>query len=119
MNTQVSKHFKRGEFACKCGCGMAPVDIALVAVVQAVRDHFGASVTVTSGSRCEAHNEAVGGSKGSYHKKGMACDIQVKGVTPADVYAWLCEQYPCKYGFMLYKTFVHIDVRTFEFRKIV
>ena len=37
------------------------VDSELVQVLQAIRDHFGAPVVITSGYRTAAHNRAVGG----------------------------------------------------------
>ena len=85
-NKQLSSNFRVREFRCKCGkCQTILVDDALVTILQRVRDHFGVSVNVNSGYRCEVHNEKVGGSQTSHHMRGMAADIRVKGVTPAEV----------------------------------
>lgn len=108
---KVSDHFYRSEFACKCGCGFASVDYKLLAVLELVRTNAMRPVTITSACRCEAHNKAVGGSDGSLHKKGMAADIVVSRVPPKEVYDFLCEQFPNKFGMGLYDDFVHIDVR--------
>lgn len=44
--------------------------------LQPVRDHFGEPLVVNSGFRSEALNNYVGGSKTSFHRHGMAADIQ-------------------------------------------
>ena len=49
-------------------------------VLQAIRDHFGAPVVITSGYRTAAHNKAVGGAVYSQHQYGRAADIRVSGV---------------------------------------
>ena len=88
INLQLSKNFKLSEFDCKCKreeCDIVLLDDALVDILQKIRDHFGASVTVNSGHRCEKHNKAVGGSTSSHHMRGMAADIRVKGVKPIEV----------------------------------
>jgi peptidoglycan hydrolase-like protein with peptidoglycan-binding domain len=114
---KLSANFKVAEFACKgtdC-CKTVKIDIDLVAYLQKIRDRFGAPVTINSGYRCEKHNKAVGGASGSYHVKGMAADIAVKDVKPAEV-AKYAESIGVK-GIGLYETakdgyFVHIDTRT-------
>lgn len=87
-NVQLSKNFKVSELDCKCKdstCDEVLIDTRLVEILQQIRDHFGVSVHVNSGYRCESHNAAVGGSKTSHHMRGMAADIRVKGVAPAEV----------------------------------
>lgn len=109
---QLSENFRVHEFACHgegC-CTEVKVDEQLVAYLQQIRDHFGTPVTVSSGYRCPAHNAAIGGAKASRHKEGMAADINVKGVEPAEV-AKYCESIGVK-GIGLYDTFVHVDTRT-------
>lgn len=113
---QLSPHFRVSEFACRgvgC-CNTVLVDEALVAHLQAIRDHFGVPVTVNSGYRCQTHNQAVGGAQFSRHMAGQAADISVAGVAPAEV-----AQYAEEMGILgigLYETdadgyFVHIDTR--------
>ena len=104
-----SPYFKPEEFACKCGCGMCEVNDDLVTILHRIREHFDRLVIVTSGNRCKAHNRAVGGSKGSYHVKGMAADIVVQDV-PADVVQELCEDMEVP-GLGKYQDFTHVDVR--------
>lgn len=106
-----SKYFKPKEFACKCGCRLSEVSDLLVQELDELREHFGVPVYITSGRRCDAHNTRVGGAPKSQHKDGTAADVQVQGVSPAEVYRYLNQKYPKKYGIGLYKTFVHLDVR--------
>ena len=106
----ISKHFRRDEFACKCGCGFNTVDVELLATLEAVREHFGKPVIITSACRCPAHNERVGGASGSQHKLGRAADIIVKDVDPEDVAEGLGVH--CVGGVGEYSTFTHVDSRS-------
>ena len=110
---RLSENFRLDEFKCKCGkCDPILVDDALVDWLQKIRDNFGRSVNINSGYRCEAHNASpkVGGSKGSHHVKGMAADIRVEGVLPAEV-AKYAESIGVK-RIGLYDNFVHIGSDT-------
>ena len=112
----VSKHFSREEFACKCGCGFSTVDVELLKVLEVVREHFRKEITITSACRCELHNKSVKGKIGSYHLRGIACDIRVKGIPPSEIAIFLDNLYPDKYGIGRYNTFTHIDVRDYKGR---
>lgn len=113
----ISENFSRSEFACKCGCGFATVDVDLVATLEVVRKRFrGKPIQINSACRCEEHNEKIGGSYGSKHKQGIAADIVVKGVHPDDVYDFLDLFMPKSYGVGKYNSFTHIDVRTLKAR---
>lgn len=107
----ISEHFKREEFACRCGCGFDVVDVELLSLAEDLRFTFDAFVTLNSACRCAAHNRAVGGSPKSQHLMGKAGDFVVAGYAPEKVYKYLDQRYPNKFGFGLYKTFVHADVR--------
>lgn len=108
----LSEHFDREEFRCKCNsCGYDTVDAQLLEVLEAVRQHFGAPVTITSAARCEAHNRKVGGSPNSQHLRARAADFVVKGLAPAEVADWLERTYPGRFGIGRYPTFTHIDTR--------
>lgn len=83
------KHFKKEEFACKCGCGLNRIDLRLVQVLEQIRTHFGDKpIIVTSGCRCSKHNKNVGGVQGSRHVLGKASDIYVQGVSAKDLLAY-------------------------------
>ena len=109
---QLSTNFKAKEFDCKCGehCQETMIDDKLVVYLQKIREHFDAPVSISSGFRCSTHNKNVGGATNSYHMKGQAADIKVKGVEPAEV-----AKYAESIGILgigLYDTFTHVDTRT-------
>lgn len=108
----MTKHFRREEFACKC-CGVVKVDDALLAAVDAVREHLGAPITILSGYRCEKHNQAVGGEKNSFHTKGLAADLWSKK-SLAELYAAISKVEAFETGGIgIYPRngFIHVDVR--------
>ena len=110
---QLSKNFRLDEFKCKCGkCDPILVDDALITWLQKIRDHFGKSVNINSGYRCEAHNASpeVEGSPTSHHVKGKAADIRVEGITPEEVAKYAESIGIRRIG--LYDTFVHIGSDT-------
>ena len=116
VKVQLSTNFQSTEFDCngKGCCSKTLTDTKLVEYLQAIRDHFGKPVKISSSYRCEIHNPKVGGVKSSLHIKGMAADIKVEGVEPAEI-AKYAESIGVK-GIGLYDTskdghFVHIDTR--------
>lgn len=110
-----SKYFKQREFGCKC-CGYVNTVDELIVVLDKLREHFDKPVVITSGTRCTAHNKAVGGAKASQHLYGTAADIKVKDVSPVEVHKYLITTYPNEYGIGMYNTFTHIDVRPYKAR---
>ena len=108
---KLSHNFNRSEFACKCGCGFDTVDTELLTLLINVRAKFDQPVTITSGCRCPAHNEAVGGSRNSQHKLGRAADIIVHNIEPDDVAEFL-DGIMWHGGIGRYSTFTHVDTRT-------
>lgn len=114
----LSEHFSRHEFACKCGCGFDTVDYELIIVKEDLRDHFGCPVYTNSGCRCKKHNKAVGGAQDSQHLIGRASDAYTNEFHPSALYRYLDEKYPNQYGLGLYETFVHIDTRKHRARWI-
>jgi uncharacterized protein YcbK (DUF882 family) len=109
-------YFKREEFACKCGCGFATVDVELLAVLEDLRVYFGKPVTITSACRCINHNHAVGGKPNSKHREGIAADVVVQDIDASIIYNYLDEQYVASKGIGKYTTFTHIDVRSVKAR---
>lgn len=109
------KYFKRSEFKCKCGkyCNGFPVEPSekLVKLLDQIREHFNAPVTISSGVRCKTHNTNCGASA-SQHMKGTAADIKVKGVKPSEVAAYAETLLPGTGGIGRYSTFTHVDVRS-------
>ena len=108
------KYFKRDEFKCKCGkyCNGYPAEPAekLVRLADRVREHFGAAAIVSSGVRCETHNENVGGVSGSRHKYGTAMDFCVRGMPASIVLAYVQAQPETNYAYAIDSNYVHMDV---------
>jgi uncharacterized protein YcbK (DUF882 family) len=115
----LSKHFSRSEFACKCGkCEPIAVDYKLVQILEMVRTHFDAAVIITSGYRCPKHNKKVKGARASKHMLGIAADIKVSGVEPIDVYSAIDAAYPNDLGLKVYSSWVHVDSRQDKWRSM-
>jgi len=107
-----SKNFSNSEFRCKCGqCEPILPPDELIDILQDVRDHFDAPVTIHSGHRCPVYNKRVGGAKRSQHMKAIAADHTVKGVSPNKVQKYLLAKYPDTLGIGRYNTFTHVDTR--------
>lgn len=108
----LSKHFSRAEFRCKCGkCGLDTVDAELLKLCEEVREFVGGPVGITSGHRCYSHNKRVGGATNSQHRWGRAADLSVADTEA--VFTMLSRKYPSQYGIGCYpkQGFVHVDTR--------
>lgn len=112
----ISTNFSRGEFSCHCGCGFDVVDVELIKILELIRSHWGAAVSINSAARCVKHNKAVNGSERSMHLLGKAADVKVKGVSPIHVYNFLNKTFNGQFGLGNYETFTHIDCRSNQAR---
>lgn len=108
---KLSTNFAVKEFACKDGSDAVLVAPRLVMVLQSLRSHFCAAVTINSGYRTPQYNARVGGVTDSQHCYGTAADIVVRGKTPAQVAAYARQLMPDWGGVGVYDSFCHIDVR--------
>lgn len=115
-NVRLSKNFTVKEFACSDGTDTVFISLALVNLLQKIRDHFGKAVIINSAYRTEAHNKAIGGATYSQHKYGLAADIHINGVTPKEIAAYVETLMPSSGGIGIYKSFCHIDVRRVKSR---
>ena len=115
---RLALSFTVREFRCRDGSDAIMIDQTLVVLLQAIREHFGKAVVITSGYRTATHNTAVGGSKSSQHLLGKAADIQVADTTVEAVAAYAeslmpdwggVGRYPVKAGRA--KGWVHVDTR--------
>lgn len=107
---QISSNFKVKEFKCNDGSDKIIVDTEFVETkLQNIRNHFKAAVTINSAYRTPTYNKKVGGASNSYHVKGRAFDIVVKGHSPSEV-AKYARSIGVK-GVIEYNTFVHVDSR--------
>ena len=89
LEPRASTHFLMSEYACDCAgycdgwpAGMNP---ELLEKIEALRCTFDCPVIITSGVRCEARNEEVGGVSWSFHKRGCAADLYCPGVALGDL----------------------------------
>ena len=115
-NVKLSKNFTVKEFACSDGTDTVFISLALVNLLQKIRDHFGKAVIINSAYRTEVHNKAIGGATYSQHKYGLAADIHINGVTPKEIAAYVETLIPSSGGIGIYKSFTHVDVRRVKSR---
>lgn len=116
-NEKIGQHFKVREFACKDGSQIVFIDDILVCILDILRNQIEKPVIITSGYRTPTQNEKTGGAKYSYHMRGMAADIKVNGITPRQLALKLNTIVPDECGIIVYKSWVHFDVRKTKYRK--
>ena len=89
LEPRASTHFLMSEYACDCAgyCDGWPVDMnpELLEKIEALRCTFDCPVIITSGVRCVARNEEVGGVSWAFHKRGCAADLYCPGVAVGDL----------------------------------
>jgi len=81
----LSTHFSRKEFSCRC-CGRWLTDSKLLEGLEALRSLAGVPVIVHTGYRCARHNQQVGGVPHSEHLAGQAADISLPGLSLQRMY---------------------------------
>ena len=105
-------YFKVEDFTCPC-CGVAKADVRLLSALENLRSKIGRPILILSGYRCPAHNKDVHGSPKSQHMLGKAADVVVRGMASIDLAQAANSLEPFNLGgIIVYKTFVHLDVRT-------
>lgn len=108
----LSPHFSRKEFECRCG-GRLVLDDNLLDGLEALRKLAGVPVVVSAGYRCRQHNQEVGGVPNSEHTRGLAADIRLPGLSLQRMYELALEvpQFS-RGGIGAYDgDFLHVDVR--------
>lgn len=92
MKYFVFEQFFRSDVAVACGIDNVPdvrrnqlirgnIMLLVDNVLDPIREHVGLPVIITSGFRCPALNELVGGKGSSQHLTGQAADFTVLGMT--------------------------------------
>ena len=104
----MKTYFTEKEFSCN-HCGVLKIELGAEYKLNQLRELDGKPMILTSAYRCPEHNRAVGGTKNSYHMKGMAFDIRLDGRN-VDELAKLARSVGFN-GIGKYKTFLHIDTR--------
>nr|DAN90512.1 MAG TPA: peptidase [Microviridae sp.] len=112
----LSEHFKAKEFQCKDKSEYLLIATELIEILEKIRNHFNAPVIINSGYRTPSWNSKVNGAPNSYHCKGMAADIVVKGHSSREV-AKYADKIMEQGGVIRYTNFTHIDVREEQYRK--
>ena len=115
------KHFKKPEFACKCGkyCNGYPVeiDMNMVKIADEIRNRIGKPIQINSGIRCKTHNANVGGVSNSQHLYGNAADLGCPiGFTPTQMASIAEEIMGDTGGIGIYPWGIHIDTRSAKSR---
>ena len=110
------KHFKKSEFACKCGkyCNGYPaeIDMNMVKIADEIRNRIGKPIQINSGIRCKTHNANVGGVSNSQHLYGNAADLGCpSGCTPEQMASIAEEIMGDTGGIGTYPWGIHIDTR--------
>ena len=112
-NKKLSEHFTVREFACHDGSDTVKIDMQLIRQLETIRAHFGGKpIHINSAYRTPEHNAKVGGSKTSYHMKGMAADIVVQGVDSRTVAQYAESLGINGIGWYEAKKFTHLDNRS-------
>ena len=110
------KHFKREEFKCRCGgkyCNGFPAEPSekLLRLADRVREHFGTKAIVSSGVRCQKHNDSLPGSvPTSRHRIGTAMDFCIKDMPASIVLAYVQKQSETHYAYAIDGSYIHMDV---------
>lgn len=117
MSNKYTENFSIQEMMCKCAkCSDYPIakmDLKFMRKLQNIREMFASPMKVTSGYRCKAHNEAVGGAEHSFHTMGRAVDILCTDSHSRALLFQYSIHAGC-YGFGASKEFIHIDDRPFS-----
>lgn len=77
----ITPHFSRFEFTCRCGCGFDDIAPETVEKLEKLYTYLSRtprgvlSVIVNSGCRCPDYSVQVGGYRTDAHTKGLAADI--------------------------------------------
>lgn len=114
-------HFTPGELACRHCHKLLDTPDARRAWrnLDGLRASMGLPLRVHSGYRCRVHNADVGGSKQSYHMRGMAFDvspINKAEMTRMEYTRWEVQLIysagaTAFAGIGVYKGFIHLDTR--------
>lgn len=102
------KFFKIEEFKCPC-CGENRIDKKFVELLDYARIEADTPFVITSGYRCQKHNDKVKGVEESAHTLGLAADIRAETSSQR----FLILKSLIDIGFSrigIAKTFIHVDM---------
>ncbi|QDP52204.1 MAG: putative peptidase M15 [Prokaryotic dsDNA virus sp.] len=110
----ITKNFTTNEMMCHCGCGKSEMDNDFMKMLQAIRDEMQRPLKISSGFRCEYHNNKISSTgKNGPHTKAKAVDILISGADAMRLFA-IAQKYGVSGIGMNQrgehsKRFVHID----------
>lgn len=114
-NQKLSENFSTHEFECQDpnDHGQQMVSVALIELLEAIREDFQRPIRINSGYRTEVWNAHEGGSTKSQHCLGRAADISPAkfSASELDRLMKICQKKNPP-GLGVYKSWVHVDVRT-------
>lgn len=106
----MTNYFSRKELECKC-CGVCLISDDLLGRLNFARETSGIPFIITSGYRCQKHNDAIGGVPTSAHTKGQAVDIAFKNSNQCfKIVRALYDAGFRRIGINFAKSFIHCDV---------
>ena len=82
MADMITPNYTANEMACRCGCGIAETDPEFMLMLQELWDQMQGPLRVSSGRRCDHHNDRVStakNKKNGVHTLGQASDILISG----------------------------------------
>lgn len=109
----LSDHFNKKDFACRCGhCnGKMKISLTVVGALEMVWSHFRKKITIVYGFKCPDALDALSVNK-SYHAIGKAADFKVEGVPVEDVFKFVATLPELTgVGYYPKEQFIHIDTR--------
>ena len=118
----MTPHFSRREFTCKCGCNTNIVAAELVNKLEKVYEYLSetadgvTAIIVTSGCRCPKHSASIpNGSSTDAHTRGIAADVYAVKKDGTRWGAFSLAAVAEKIGFtgigIIDNTAVHMDIR--------
>ncbi len=106
------RYFKFREFVKEKG---GYIDSALVLKLERLREYCGFPLIITSGYRSPNKNQEVGGATESFHLRGQAVDVSIKGFSSSMLYRLVKGAFLTGFGgIILYPSHVHLDIREVE-----
>lgn len=105
----LGPHFTLSEMASKDGADVVLVHPCLIALLEVIRARFDKPILINSGYRSPEHNKAIGGSSASRHMYGLAADIRLPGIDPAEVASFADNELGAG-GVGIYSSFTHVDI---------
>ena len=82
MVDMITPNFSKSEMSCRCGCGIYEMEDEFMMMLQELRNQMNGPLQITSGRRCEKHNDDVStakNKKNGVHTLGQASDILISG----------------------------------------